>query len=94
MVNLIRSAIKYVTDYKKRRLVLKRKEEFLKYYGVDNKCPGCNKWASESSHVSPVEYLPEEFGYSMICGCGHKSYWNSFIAPVAILSDQHGLPIG
>lgn len=73
----------------------KHKKEHMKQYGTDIKCPNCNEWFSTSSikhnhnHVDPQPW----FGSHVRCGqCGHDSYWNLMIAPVAIRCDEKGNP--
>ena len=73
----------------------KIEKDHLKNHKCDIKCNKCKEWYS----VSGVEFKHQikslDFGYSTVCGkCGEKSYWNSIAAPVPLLCDESGNPIG
>lgn len=74
----------------------KFREAHLDEYKNDIKCSGCNEWFSVTGTEHKHTYIGEQpsFGIRVKCGnCGHVSYWNLEIAPVAIECDKDGKPL-
>lgn len=73
----------------------KFKEEHLKTYHNDIRCPNCREWFSISGIDHKHEYVSEpEWGVEVMCGkCKHLSYWNLVAFPIPVLSNENGSPI-
>lgn len=75
----------------------KYKAKHMEIYKNDLKCPNCQEWMSISglkgNHLS-LDHVTVDGVEGIKCGqCGHNSYWNYSIAPVAIRCDFNGTPI-
>lgn len=91
----MKTTLKYkFLNWIKRVIESELREMYLSYFGVDTKCPVCQKWDNEK-YIDDCkdEYESLDFGYKKICvNCGEISYWNIVAFPFPALCDSIGRP--